>query len=820
MAKTYTVVKGDTLSELAIKFKTTVSNLVSWNKISNPDFIVIGQKLYVDGPNSELKYSNAKYMPTITVFGLQSNTDRTVYATWLWDKSQTKNYSVVWQYYIDGVWFAGESSETTYKYSTYNAPTNSKKVRFKVKANAKGKEDIRTGYSLPGWTGQWSSYVTYDFSNNPPSKPSTPTVKVENYKLTASLTNIASDINATGIQFQIVKNDSTVFNTGKATIVTNSASYSCNINVGDKYKVRCRAYRGSDYSEWSDYSDNVSTKPSTPAGFTKIRANSETSVYLEWNKVNSAESYDIEYTTKKEYFDGSDQTSTVTGIEFTKYEKTGLESGNEYFFRIRAVNENGESAWSEIKSVVIGTVPAAPTTWSNTTTVIVGEELILYWMHNSEDGSNWTYSQLDLEIGGVKTTYDIQNKSDDEEENTYSYKLDTSSYTEGTTVQWRVRTAGITKQYGEYSVERTIDIYAPPTLQLSVTNSSEEQFEVLESFPFYVEAIPGPDTQVPTGYHVTVSANEGYETVDNLGNTKLINRGEEVYSKYFDIASDLMVEFSASNVNLENGISYTITCSVSMNSGLTTESTFEFTVGLADVEYEPNAEIGINLDDLTASIRPYCVDENDIPIEGVKLSVYRREFDGTFIELGTDLENISNTFITDPHPALDYARYRIVATDEATGAVSFVDLPGIPVECNAAVIQWNEEWTSFDVNDNGDVEVEPSWTGSMLKLPYNIDVSDNYKPDVSLVKYIGRDHPVTYYGTQKGSSSSWNMEIPKYDTETLYALRRLAIWMGDCYVREPSGSGYWANVTVSFSQKHCEVTIPVTLNITRVTGGV
>ena len=50
-------------------------------------------------------------------------------------------------------------------------------------------------------------------------------------------------------------------------------------------------------------------------------------------------------------------------------------------------------------------------------------------------------------------------------------------------------------------------------------------------------------------------------------------------------------------------------------------------------------------------------------------------------------------------------------------------------------------------------------------------------------------------------------------------VRRLAAWTGDVYVREPSGSGYWANVTVSFSQKHCEVVIPVTLDIKRVEGG-
>ena len=108
----------------------------------------------------------------------------------------------------------------------------------------------------------------------------------------------------------------------------------------------------------------------------------------------------------------------------------------------------------------------------------------------------------------------------------------------------------------------------------------------------------------------------------------------------------------------------------------------------------------------------------------------------------------------------------------------------------------------------------------MLKLPYNIDVSDSHSPDVELVEYIGRSHPVSYYGTQVGESSSWSLDIPKSDKETLYAIRRLAKWMGNVYVREPSGSGYWAHLTVSFSHKDLDVVIPVKFNITRVEGGV
>lgn len=33
---------------------------------------------------------------------------------------------------------------------------------------------------------------------------------------------------------------------------------------------------------------------------------------------------------------------------------------------------------------------------------------------------------------------------------------------------------------------------------------------------------------------------------------------------------------------------------------------------------------------------------------------------------------------------------------------------------------------------------QPAWAGSMLKLPYNIDVSDSNESDVTLVEYIGR----------------------------------------------------------------------------------
>jgi hypothetical protein len=389
-----------------------------------------------------------------------------------------------------------------------------------------------------------------------------------------------------------------------------------------------------------------------------------------------------------------------------------------------------------------------------------------------------------------------------------------------------------------------------------VTDYNGNSFEALTSNPFYIYCSAGPNTQKPIEYHVSIRANEAYETVDELGNIKFVSVGEELYSKHHqykgslsladdgkgnvvittggdtqviddqnghitiqDPLTSILLEMSANSVDLENNISYTIHATVTMDSGLTAESTYEFQVAWDEEEYAVNAEIIIDKETVSASIRPYCEDIYGVAIEGVTLGVYRREYDGTFTEIGTGINGSEKIFVTDPHPSLDLARYRVVAKSSTTGAVSYYDIPGVRMGEKAAILQWNEDWSNFDTEFDEVLE-KPAWSGSMLKLPYNLDVSESNSPDVSLVEYIGRENPVSYYGTQLGTKSSWKVDVPWNDKDTLYALRRLARWMGDVYVREPSGLGYWAKVSVSYSQTHCQLTIPVTLVIVKLEGGV
>lgn len=827
-ARTYTVKKGDCLWTIAA---TQLGNPYKWTVIA--DLNGISRSNPIIYPNQVLKLTddsgstppapsvteNLSSKPTIEYFGLQAGTDRTVFAAWKWDKSNTKEYSVLWEYDTgNGLWFKGESSSTTDKQSVYNAPSNAKKVRFKVKAISTTRKvnNVDTVY----WTAQWSTQKTYDFSNNPPSVPPVPSVTIEQYTLTAEVDNL--DVNGTAIQFQVVKDDKTVFQTGTSTITTSHAAFSCTVDAGSSYKVRCRATRGNIYGDWSEYSDNVDTIPSAPTEITKCRANSTTSVYLEWPAVQNAKTYEIEYATKIEYFDGSDATTSVTGIETNHYEKTGLESGHEYFFRVRAVNDSGNSPWSSIVSTVVGKPPDAPTTWSSTTTAITGEPLTLYWVHNAEDGSRQTYAEVEITIGDKTNAYTIRPPENPDEDEpidiTHSYPIDTSQYLEGTKILWRVRTAGVTKVYGEWSVQRTVDVYAPPTLELKMANAEGDAIDTLTTFPFYVSALAGPKTQAPISYTITVVANASYETVDEVGNFKMVNAGDTVYNKFFDISQALLVEISAGNIDLENNIEYTLTCTVTMNSGLTAESSVTFTVSWGDDMYEPNAEIAYDPDLYVTYIRPYCEDPSGELIPDIMLSIYRRQFDGSYVELATGLENSKSAFITDPHPALDFARYRIVAITKSTGAVSYYDVPGYPVNEPAIIIQWDDAWSTFDVTSDDEL-AQPPWTGSLLRLPYNIRVSESNDPDVSLIEYFGRKYPVSYYGTQVGSSATWEVDVPKTDKDTLYALRRLSAWLGNVYVREPTGSGYWANMTVSFSQSYDELVIPVSMSIKRVEGG-
>ena len=904
--KTHKVVWGDTLSGIARRYGTTVSYLAKLNNIRNVNLIYVGQVLKISEvvkvtpskPNptpapppapspsrpTPTPTSPAATRVTITAFGLQSNTERTFFATWSWPRGETDKFEVRWFYGTgDKAKFTGNSGfvdsiDNSQPQSIYTPPENATYVSFQVKPIAKTHKVNNSDVYY--WTAQWSTEQFYYMKDLPPKTPSAPTVTMDGYTLKIEVRDVDEVANA--VDFDIIQNDLKFYHCATAKVAWGVAKFSCAVAPGNEYKVRCRAVKSAQlHSEWSAFSSNVSTKPEKPEKILEMRAVSDTAITLTWTEALTAESYDLEYSTNLDYLGTSNATTTINNIAAPRYTITGLSSGEKYFVRVRAVNPQGTSDWTEASSIILGVVPAAPTTWSSTSTVTVGEEMKLYWMHNSKDGSKESKAELKYIVNNGSEVVKEVLKTNVSDDVSYYY-LPTSSYTEGASIRWLVRTAGITGEYGPWSVTRTISIYAHPSLSLIISDDglNTRALRSITKYPFYIRAEAGPNSQTPIGYHFSIIAKNTYETMDEHGTVKMVIEGQEIYSNFIDTNERIiLLTITPSDVNLENNIEYQLICTVTMDSGLTEEATADFRVLLDDATYYPAAEILFDENTLSASIRPYCTytpylfyqvtfdtstgiytrtntlidplegtsidnalttqedlvfvgvnssgdtiyfavvsSNREYLVEDLTLSVYRKEYDGRFVTIAKDIPNLDNYYVTDPHPSLDLASYRVVATDTTNGSISYTDIPGYPVGIKSVIIQWDETWDNLEIIGDDQTD-EVRWAGSMLKLPYNIDVSDSNEKDVSLIEYIGRSHPVSYYGTQLGVTSTWHMEIPKTDKNTLYGLRLLAIYTGDVYVREPSGSGYWANISVSYEQKHRELTIPITLTIKRVEGG-
>lgn len=820
--------------------------------------------------------SSKKKVTDLQIFQQEGN-PRTVFAQWTWNSegftSTIDHYEVDWRYALPttvsnkNIWII-ESLRTTSSVEAinndvYNVPD--KAVAANVRVRPISKKHKVNGIDTSYWVADWSERVVIDMVSaeeaaTDPPVPQTPSVLMEGLNLIAEV-NIY-DEGADIIEFNVVKDDSSDFGTVPAKIIFNHAEVRIPVDIGGEYKVRARSLRANgdvDASianatrgEWSEYSENVGTIPATPLQILSHRVESTTVVYLQWSEVSNITGYKIEYATNPDFFDASGDVKSISTGPGPGYYVTGLDSGQNYFFRVRAVNNNGESGWTPIYSLILGTQPQAPTTWSDTTRGIIGEELYLYWTHNSEDKSSQKAAQVELTIGrdvtivnpteltdGSTPSFYIFNTLmtinqvlvDDSQDDIVDQDSDTllaSSiipYSERTSVSWRVRTKGIAEEWSEWSTQRTIMLYSEPTIALYVGDDSTYNNRVNEvrHYPLYIHAEAFPEIQKAIGYTVSIIATEPYETVDRVGDIVSIRDQQTVFEKYYPATDGNVLDVSllANDVNLDNDITYTLDVNVVMDSGLTGVSSWTFAARWDDVDLTPDAEVTINKETLCAYIRPYCMTENGDYILNVLLSIYRVEYDGRFVLIADGVAN-GETTIVDPHPALNYARYRVVATSIDTGEMGFRDIPGAFVGETSIVIQWDEAWRSFETYD-GTIEGEFAtsvYSGSMVKLPYNVEVSDSTDLDVALSEYIGRSHPVSYYGTQLGVKGSWNAVIPRDDIQTVYALRRLAVYRGDVYVREPSGVGYWANINVSFSKRYSEMTIPVSLNVTRVEGGI
>lgn len=805
---------------------------------------------------------------------LEPGTDNTFYASWKWNKDKTKEYTWEWQYLLETTknkWFegsSGTSSPDNVKTASYTAPENASAIRFRVKPIAKEveKKVNKKKKKVEAWKANYSKYKTYKKVNIWPETPSAPSAEIDLYTLKTSVDT--RDELTTHIYFEVVRqiqlSSAVVQTSAKVAVSRGRAAFSCTVPAGGIYRVRCLGYNGDQKGlNWSPYSSDVYSGPAKISGTIKIEQMTDNSVKVSF--LNTTFQYPtkiiIQYATNKDYFDHGGNVTSVTVDEMigsTTY-VTGLNigsSGGEYYFRFASVNEkNIQGPWSDLIYAVLGVEPAAPTTWQSASTIKIGEKVILYWLHNSQDGSKERAAILRMTVNGVqKPDITIANNTWQdvtEGQKPSQYVLDTSNYDEDTEITWTVATRGVVNKYSPWSTTRKVNVYYPPTIRVSIfkdnmwfwdpfdfeegniydsvgeyKNPYSLPDELISRFPVYIGVEVEPKSVKPLEANFKIFSTEAYRSENYKGEEVWVNDGEEIFSRTISyeevegLENTFHFALQPKDIDLEDGITYRLVCTVISSNGLSAVSEIIFTTDFEIPDYDINAEITYDDDLICCYIKPYCVYENtENLVSDISLAVYRKSFDGELIEIGRNLRNLEEMTVLDPHPTLKNVLYRIVATSKTTGRIDYYDMPPEPIDETAIVLQWNERWRDFeDFGENE--EIEPAWNGQILKLPYNVDTSDSSNIDVSHVEYIGRSHPVSYYGTQIGEKLTLASAIPYDDTETMSKIRELSRYLGDVYVREPTGIGYWATVDISFSVTHRELSVPVNINATRVEGGV
>lgn len=779
---------------------------------------------------------------------IEDTTNNELQAHWEWTneeyKKHTTGFSVRWWYTNDlGTWYLldEQTIDPSVRNSKVSIQQDAIRMWVVIKPNSSTYKNSK-GNEVSYFTSDWSTRVEFNLKPNPlPTPSAAPSVLIFRDRpgvMLMSVTDIQTDDQKydTFVKFQLKRDEDRIYNTASIPVVNNTARHESTLTVGHWYAVRYRIEQKNKSSnttgpwkqrtsDWSAWTQNYPTVPQPVKSFDVETVKKYDDYYARISWVSPDKflpedefTYTIEYTNIKDHFDVGDVSSITRNqspadILINYPDQDGH---NEWFFRVCVSNDQGSSKWSEAKSIMLGEAPDKPTTWSLSETAVAGEEVTVYWVHNSKDNSKMTKAELLFIIDGIEVT-DTYTPDPSSEETVHRYTINQAWIRSGATIKWAVHTKGASNDWGDWSIVREITVYTLPEVQTTILEADPNG--VVTSYPITIVANAIPEEQTALGYHVSIVSDSAYISADENGVPIVITDGTTVYSKYFDdVDNEYHVSITPADVILENNMRYYVRVEVAMNSGLSAVGYALLLPEWSDSIIEPNAEIGVDDTLVAVNIRPYCLDSNGNLAQNVLLSVYRIDHEGALVEIAKNVSNDGATFVTDPHPPLNYARYRIVALSQTNGSTAYYDLPSYPIYEKAVIIQWNDWEQSF--LSEGSYDLDPQSTpAALLRLPYNIDVSDKNDMDVALVEYIGRKHPVSYYGTQIGSSATWNVEIDKTDIETLYALRRLSAWQGDVYVREPSGSGYWAHVSVSFSQTHCRLTIPVTLDIVRVEGG-
>ena len=436
-------------------------------------------------------------------------------------------------------------------------------------------------------------------------------------------------------------------------------------------------------------------------------------------------------------------------------------------YSARLANADGWSSWGAWGPwVAAACAPAAPSLTAPQAGACLDAAAgapEMRWAHNPKDGSAQTKAQVRTAVdGGEWVVADVAGPAQSLRK----------AFSAGENVDWQVRTAGASGEWGPWSAKRTFRVRSRPKVEVAPT--------VVEAVPFWVS------------WAVTDAAGrQASATVEIIDSS-----GARAWSRAVAGGAS-SVEVPARELTPRDGAAYTVRVTVASTTGLTGSGT-----GSAAVSYTPpgapRATARVNAFDLSVSVEvaaaPGGADTDSI-------AVFR---DGALVASGLHTGGVAR----DNVPPLGVPlTYRAVAYS-ASGAAAETLLP---------VTVPSDSWACFNFG--------PGWF-RCARMRMNMQVQESHEPEVETMLAPGRALPVAVYGVHtsvRGSVEADAFWLEDMDgagnLSALADFRELAGAGGDVAMRLPGGERRRVSASVELRRGQAYNVVGVRVDWEEVDGG-
>lgn len=421
-----------------------------------------------------------------------------------------------------------------------------------------------------------------------------------------------------------------------------------------------------------------------------------------------------------------DDIATITFQRNNRYTDENPPTDVTLYYRIRNKRDDVVSEWSQPMAIEPLATPNPPTLLSpyNGAKLIRSDTVRLTWMHNPLD--NTPQKEAEIEVYQNDTLVFSDTVTTD-----MYYDVPMSQLSNDGEVTWRVRTMGGDADYSDWSDYGTFYIYQQPQLNIS----SPANNTTIETLPLHFEM----DYTDASGTlsSLTMAIRQGQTTLENI-NLPTDNTHIEYDLDYL----------------FENGEAYDITISAISTSGLGVTQTLSVTVNYGLISFTrpwyPDVEIDEDTGIVTVSISEgefEMADDEDDPTtyvdeEVVRGILYRNTAQGR-VKIA-DTVTLGQQFVDMYAPLNQDYTYELLMVS-AEGKISVLTQI-VHIDSQYWYVYWgpnHENICRALWNPQGDVSLK--------------------RPEKQLIRYSGREYPVSYDSTAMEETFAYGGVIDSRD---------------------------------------------------------